>query len=36
MGKGRIRYRHFGEGDYEECERVIQELLIENGAKLPD
>lgn len=35
-GKGRIRYRHFGEGDYEECERVIQELLIENGAKLPD
>jgi thiol-disulfide isomerase/thioredoxin len=35
-GKGRIRYRHFGEGDYEECERVIRELLIENGANLPD
>jgi thiol-disulfide isomerase/thioredoxin len=35
-GKGRIRYRHFGEGDYDECERVIQELLIENGANLPD
>jgi thiol-disulfide isomerase/thioredoxin len=35
-GKGRIRHRHFGEGDYEECERVIQELLVENGATLPD
>ena len=32
-GKGRIRFRHFGEGDYEACERVIQELLVENGAK---
>jgi thiol-disulfide isomerase/thioredoxin len=30
--KGRIRYHHFGEGDYEEIERVIQELLKENGA----
>ena len=30
-GKGRIRYHHFGEGDYEESERVIQELLRENG-----
>jgi thiol-disulfide isomerase/thioredoxin len=31
-GKGRIRYHHFGEGEYAECERVIQELLKENGA----
>jgi thiol-disulfide isomerase/thioredoxin len=30
--KGRIRYHHFGEGDYGEMERVIQELLKENGA----
>jgi cytochrome c biogenesis protein CcdA/peroxiredoxin len=31
-GKGRIRYHHFGEGDYAESERVIQQLLKENGA----
>jgi len=31
-GKGRIRYHHFGEGEYAESERVIQELLRENGA----
>ena len=31
-GKGRIRYQHFGEGDYGESERVIQQLLRENGA----
>jgi thiol-disulfide isomerase/thioredoxin len=31
-GKGRIRYHHFGEGDYGEFEHVIQELLRENGA----
>jgi thiol-disulfide isomerase/thioredoxin len=30
--KGRIRYHHFGEGDYGEVERAIQELLKENGA----
>ena len=30
--KGRIRYHHFGEGEYGEIERVIQELLKENGA----
>jgi thiol-disulfide isomerase/thioredoxin len=30
--KGRIRYHHFGEGDYEKSERVIQKLLKENGA----
>lgn len=29
---GRIRYTHFGEGAYEETERKIQELLLENGA----
>jgi len=28
---GRIRYHHFGEGEYEKSERVIQELLRENG-----
>jgi thiol-disulfide isomerase/thioredoxin len=31
-GKGRIRYHHFGEGEYSESERVIRELLKENGA----
>jgi thiol-disulfide isomerase/thioredoxin len=31
-GKGRIRYHHFGEGEYGEFERVIQALLKENGA----
>jgi thiol-disulfide isomerase/thioredoxin len=30
--KGRIRYHHFGEGEYEKSERVIQTLLRENGA----
>jgi hypothetical protein len=30
--KGRIRYHHFGEGDYGDIERAIQELLKENGA----
>jgi thiol-disulfide isomerase/thioredoxin len=33
-GKGRIRSHHFGEGEYAESERVIQELLKENGAQL--
>ena len=33
-GKGRIRHHHFGEGEYEESERIIQELLKENGAQL--
>jgi thiol-disulfide isomerase/thioredoxin len=27
--EGRIRYHHFGEGAYEECEMVIQQLLRE-------
>jgi hypothetical protein len=30
--KGRIRYHHFGEDDYGDIERVIQQLLKENGA----
>ncbi|PMU55663.1 cytochrome C biogenesis protein [Pseudomonas sp. GP01-A6] len=30
--KGQIRYHHFGEGDYAESERVIQQLLRESGA----
>ena len=29
---GRIRSHHFGEGEYDQSERVIQELLRENGA----
>ena len=34
--KGRIRYHHFGEGDYGEIERVIQKLLKEiEAAGLP-
>jgi thiol-disulfide isomerase/thioredoxin len=32
-GQGRVRYRHFGEGEYEQSERIIQELLIEAGAR---
>ncbi|UII69012.1 cytochrome c biogenesis protein DipZ [Pseudomonas sp. HN11] len=31
--KGQIRYHHFGEGDYAEAERVIQQLLREAGVK---
>jgi thiol-disulfide isomerase/thioredoxin len=30
--QGRIRFHHFGEGEYERTERVIQELLTEAGA----
>jgi len=30
--QGRIRHHHFGEGDYEGSERVIQQLLKESGA----
>jgi hypothetical protein len=32
-GQGRARYHHFGEGDYAESERMIQQLLKENGAQ---
>src|SRR5262245_4445030 len=30
--RGRIRHRHFGEGEYERSERVIQQLLAEAGS----
>jgi thiol-disulfide isomerase/thioredoxin len=30
--QGRIRYQHFGEGNYRETERAIQQLLAERGA----
>jgi len=30
--QGRVRHHHFGEGDYEGSERVIQQLLAEAGA----
>jgi hypothetical protein len=30
--QGRIRHHQFGEGEYEESERVIQQLLIEAGS----
>jgi thiol-disulfide isomerase/thioredoxin len=29
--EGRIRHHHFGEGGYEECERVVQQLLRDGG-----
>jgi thiol-disulfide isomerase/thioredoxin len=31
-GKGEIRYRHYGEGEYVVIESVIQKLVKENGA----
>ena len=31
--KGKVRYHHFGEGDYEKSERMIQKLLAEAGAR---
>lgn len=34
--QGQIRHHHFGEGDYEESERVIQELLAEGGTQRAD
>ncbi|WP_315838729.1 cytochrome c biogenesis protein DipZ [Bradyrhizobium prioriisuperbiae] len=33
--KGNIRHHHFGEGEYEESERVIQQLLAEAGRAVP-
>ncbi len=30
--QGRIRYHHFGEGDYEQSEMVIQRLVMEAGS----
>ena len=35
-GNGKIRYQHYGEGEYAEMERVIQQLLKENGATKVD
>jgi cytochrome c biogenesis protein CcdA/thiol-disulfide isomerase/thioredoxin len=34
--EGRIRYHHFGEGGYDESERVLQYLLAEAGARSQD
>ena len=35
--EGRIRHHQFGEGGYEECERVVQTLLRESGREdVPD
>lgn len=34
--EGRIRYRRFGEGEYDKSERVIQQLLAEAGATSVD
>src|SRR5208282_1097978 len=31
--KGKVRYEHFGEGNYEQSEHWIQELLQERNAK---
>jgi hypothetical protein len=31
--KGRIRHHQFGEGDYEQSEKIIQQLLAEAGVK---
>jgi thiol-disulfide isomerase/thioredoxin len=33
--KGRVRHNHFGEGDYDASERIIQQLLAETGAQAP-
>ncbi len=33
--EGNVRYVHFGEGEYEEKEQVIRELLAEAGRKVP-
>jgi thiol-disulfide isomerase/thioredoxin len=33
--RGTIRHHHFGEGQYEESERVIRELLREKNASVP-
>ncbi len=34
--KGHIRHHHFGEGDYEQSERMIQQLLAEAGRGASD
>ena len=32
-GRGRVRHRYFGEGDYHQSERMIQKLLAEAGTR---
>jgi hypothetical protein len=34
--RGRVRHHQFGEGNYPQSERVIQQLLAETGAKVND
>ena len=34
--EGRIRHHHFGEGGYDECERIVQQLLRETGREVGD
>jgi thiol-disulfide isomerase/thioredoxin len=34
-GQGRIRHHYFGEGEYQQSEMVIQQLLAENGSADP-
>ncbi|HLY58961.1 MAG TPA: cytochrome c biogenesis protein DipZ [Stellaceae bacterium] len=33
--QGRIRHHHFGEGEYDESEKIIQQLLAEAGKSAP-
>src|SRR3989344_511310 len=33
---GKIRYTHFGEGEYDETEEVIQALLLETGVEIKE
>ena len=35
-GQGRLRYHHFGEGEYAMAEMVVQQLLVEAGARTVD
>ena len=35
-GKGRVRHRHFGEGGYDDTERMIQKVLNDTGARSVD
>jgi len=32
-GNGKVRHHHYGEGEYEESERIIQKLLVDAGNK---
>jgi thiol-disulfide isomerase/thioredoxin len=34
--RGRVRHNHFGEGEYEQSEKMIQRLLTEAGAAIGD